>query len=217
MIMAAGMDVKSMMPSARAGIVEDDPVMRETISGILTPHFGPVVTWCTGEEAIHSPSLRDLALLCVDLGLPHMSGVDLIRSVVAAGNPPPILVISGMMAEESIVQALSEGAMGYVSKHELELLPAAVITLLGGGAMATPTVMLRIISRFRRSQSSDLQNLSDRERQVADLYAQGLDRRKIARILQVSENTVKNQVAAIYRKLQANSRLELARRMGRLI
>ena len=106
--------------------------------------------------------------------------------------------------------------MGFVSKDELERLPAAVATLQSGGAVATSSVMLRLLEKFRKVRGNETELLSARERQVAELYIQGLDRKKIAEMFQTSENTVKNQVASIYKKLQATNRLDLARRLGRI-
>jgi len=202
--------------SLTAGVVEDQPQIALAIADLLRPYYGAVHVWHSGEAVLSAPELGSVALYCVDLGLPGMSGLDLIRALALGHRPPLILVISSLVTEDVIVQALTEGAMGFVSKDELERLPAAVATLQSGGAVATSSVMLRLLEKFRKVRGNETELLSARERQVAELYIQGLDRKKIAEMFQTSENTVKNQVASIYKKLQATNRLDLARRLGRI-
>jgi len=203
-------------PARQAAVVEDQAAARDEIVALIRPHFGAVHAWRSGEEALRAPEIQGVSFVCLDLGLPHMSGLDLIRALMARTPAPLILVVSSLVTEEMIVRALSAGAMGFVCKGELSQLPAAVATLLSGGSVATSTVMLRILEKFRRLKKNNGDVLSPREMQIAELYVQGLDRRKIAQTLQTSENTVKNQIASIYRKLQATSRLDLARSIGRL-
>ena len=158
----------------------------------------------------------------MDLNLPDGSGIEATRNVLAVSPDSHVLVITMSADDDAVVAAMRAGARGYVVKgagrHDLV---QAVTTVAAGGAVFSPTVAARLGSFFSGLAAQPgremFPQLSDREREVLDLVARGLDNRRIARALFLSEKTVRNHVSTVFSKLDVPDRAEAiarARRAG---
>ncbi len=200
---------------ASVGIVEDDPAFRSHLTDLLSPHYR-VLSWPAAEAFIADTQGHRVNLLCVDLELPHMSGVDLLRWMGQNGLKMPSLVVSSLGSEKRIVEAIEAGAMGYIFKSDEHSLLDAVATVLAGGALVSSTIMMRLVQSFQaRGKSSWRASVTEREAQIVDLLMEGRSRAEAASLLGTSEQTVKSQIASIYRKLRVTNRVELINKVGR--
>lgn len=165
-------------------------------------------------------------LLVLDLSLPGVKGTELMEEIVRCQPMLKILVVSGLVDQESIMRVLQLGAAGYVPKSlQSDLLTAAIDFVLKGGVYI-PTKLLADGQRavFFNQTASTLKapsdepiHLTERQRDVLMLLAQGAPIKRICRELNLSEGTVKTHVAAIYRAFGASNRTEAllgARRAG---
>jgi len=205
------------MSQARIGIVEDDSIFRGHLTDLLSPSY-QILAWSTAEQFIADPHALELDLVCVDLELPHMSGLDLLRWIAKNQDKrTPSLVISSLGSERQIVEAIEAGAMGYVFKSDDHSLLEAVSTVLAGGALVSSTIMMRLVQSFQaRGKNSWRSRVSEREAQIVDLLMEGRSRAETASLLKTSEQTVKSQIASIYRKLQVSNRVELINKISHM-
>lgn len=150
----------------------------------------------------------DVAL--VDLGLPGMSGQELISIAKAAWPRIELMVVTGFADDESIYEALRAGATGYLLKDAGPAdIAAAIDEVAAGGAPMSPGIARRVLAGFHaHREGPEPPDLTHRERQVLDLLARGASYPMIAQGLGISMNTVQSHIKAIYRKLQVSTKSE---------
>jgi DNA-binding NarL/FixJ family response regulator len=160
--------------------------------------------------------LRDqtFELLIVDISMPGLSGLDLIRRIKAKDGQIPILVLS--MHDESVYaeRALTAGARGFLMKSEAtDRVVSAVRKLLSGGVYLSRSLEERMFQTFVGGQMVDepLKRLTEREFEVLQLIAQGLTSAQIAERISRSVKSVEAYRTAIRAKLGAKSTVDLAR------
>ena len=190
-------------------VVDDHPVVRHGLMAILRweQDITLVGEAADGAEAVrlileHKP---DVVLL--DLRLPKLSGIDVMRQVRAQVPATRFLVLTTYDTEEYIAPALAAGAQGYLLKDaEPEVLSAAIRELMQGGAALEPKVAAHVLGHLSNSDASE--ELSERELEVLRLLPTGSSNKAIAAQLDVSENTVKTHLSHIFSKLSVQSRAE---------
>jgi two-component system NarL family response regulator len=191
-------------------LVEDEPLL----SAQLVALFGEqqdlqvIAAYATGEEAVAHTEPFDLAV--VDLRLPGMSGVDVIRVLRERWPDADMLAHTVFEDKETVFDALVAGATGYILKGASapELL-AAVRGLRDGGAPMSPRIARFVVGAFQRQQAvADQYRLSARERQVLRHIEEGLSYKEVGTALSVSTHTVHTHIKRIYEKLQAHSKKE---------
>ncbi len=200
------------------GIVENDPqyaadLRRELLSSGAVKK---VQIWPTGEQFWRS-NRSQLRLCFVDIGLPGISGIDLIALLRAHDEALPCIVISALHDDETIIRAIEAGAEGYIWKGDLRNVAEALRIVDQGGAIITPAIAVRLLHNIRaRSRGARLQkHLTDREMQVFVGIAEGRNPAQVGALLGTSEGTVRNQIKSIYRKLAVRNRVELMRAAAR--
>jgi DNA-binding NarL/FixJ family response regulator len=203
-------------------VVEDDPLIRQRLLGILA-HLGyqadALLFAETLAQAHHLVQESPIALALVDLGLPDGNGIDLITELRNSDPALGILVISAWSTEDVLLGALRAGATGYVLKERDDLeVSLSIRSVLRGGAPIDPFIARRIIAELQPAPSpstetaaSDEVKLSMREGQILELVAEGLANREIAERLFLSRYTVECHIKHIYRKLAVSSRVKAVR------
>jgi DNA-binding NarL/FixJ family response regulator len=151
----------------------------------------------------------------MDLNLPTISGVEATRRITALPDPPAVLVLTMVDDDDTLVSAMRAGARGYVLKGATgEEIAAAVRTVAGGGVVFGSGVAAQVLALTaigaKRTIGPD--GLTERERDVLGLLAEGLSNPQIARRLGLSVKTVQNYVSRILDKLQVADRTQAALR-----
>jgi DNA-binding NarL/FixJ family response regulator len=153
-------------------------------------------------------------VILLDLGLPGMSGLEGLRRFKARIPEAEIIVFTVFDDRERVFEAICNGASGYLLKSEpLERIVAAVEEVRRGGSPMSPEIARCVIERFSRlpglSSPSDeppiAESLSEREREVLRLLADGLVKKEVANRMEISLYTVDNYVRRIYAKLHVNT------------
>ena len=205
-------------------IVDDHPLFRSGMRALLDSDPDTVVVGeaTTGDEAIAVAATLQPDVILMDLHMPGTSGIEATRRIVATSPNIRVLVVTMFEDDTSVFTALRAGARGYVLKgaNPDEILQA--IQLVGNGqAIFSPSVATRLIDFFGALQPTALPHafpeLTDREREILDLIAQGRSNTEIAKSLSLSGKTVANYVSNIFGKLQVADRAQamlLARDAG---
>jgi DNA-binding NarL/FixJ family response regulator len=202
-------------------IVDDDPEFLSRCCRIVAsdPALRLVGAFPDGTSAKHALAAIQPDVLLVDLGLPDMNGVELIRESARRYPDTEILVITMFGDEAHVLASIEAGATGYLLK---DALPTEFIGLINelraGGSPISPIIARQLLKRFRppTPPSADV-SLSEREHEVLALTAKGFSFAEIARLLDISPHTVTSHVKKIYQKLSVHSRGEAvyeANRMG---
>jgi DNA-binding NarL/FixJ family response regulator len=195
-------------------VVDDHALFVRGLVRLLAEHVKVVGTAGSGEEALELVEALRPEVVLMDLGLPGMSGVEATRRLTDAYPDLAIVVLTVMADEETLMDALLAGAAGYQLKSaSVEDIVAGIDAATTGGSVVAPEVMGKLVRSLRRRHapaSAPRPQLTEREREVLDLLADGHDNAEIARRLYISQNTVKNHVAAILAKLGVSNRLQAA-------
>jgi DNA-binding NarL/FixJ family response regulator len=200
----------------RVLLVDDHPVFRDGLRAALASAGLDVV----GEagsvaEAISAASERLPDVILMDLQLPDGSGSDATRAIVAAQPEVQVVMLTMTGDDDAVFAALAAGARGYLLKgSDRAAILAAVESVARGEAILGAGVATRVLDHFASGarQPTPLPELSDREREVLALVADGLTNTAIAERLFVSSKTVRNHVSNILTKLQVDNRTEAGRR-----
>jgi DNA-binding NarL/FixJ family response regulator len=151
-------------------------------------------------------------VILMDLQMPDLSGIEATRAIVAEQPDARILVVTLFQDDDSVFLALRAGARGYVLKDaDEEELVTAIRAVAGGAAMFSPAIATRVLALFaapRPAAPAVFPSLTEREREILELIAQGLPNPRIAQRLSISTKTVGNHVSVIFGKLQVADRAE---------
>jgi DNA-binding NarL/FixJ family response regulator len=166
-----------------------------------------------GLEAVDKAARFDPAVILMDIRMPELDGLQATRRIIAADGDARILVLTTFDLDEYVYEALRAGASGFVLKDDSpEQLIGAIRTVAGGDALLSPTITKRVIQKFARmprpAPPKELDQLSEREREVFRLMARGLSNGEIASELYISETTVKTHVTHILQKLNLRDRVQ---------
>ena len=195
-------------PSAiRIMIVDDHPVVRAGLAAMLStqPDIDVVGSASSGPEALALLEKIAPAIILIDLRMPGMSGLEVIRAINATPDPPRIIVLTSFDTDEDIYQSVGAGAHGYVLKNtSQDGLLEAIQVVNAKGRYFPADIASRLTARMARS------NLTQREHQVLQLVAKGLTNKEIGRVIGISDNTARNHVNSIIEKLEVSDRTEAA-------
>jgi DNA-binding NarL/FixJ family response regulator len=175
-----------------------------------------------GREAVEKTARFNPDVILMDIRMPELDGLQATRRILAEDNGARILILTTFDLDEYVYEALSAGASGFVLKDDSpEQLLAAIRTVAAGDALLSPTVTKKVIKQFARhprpAPPEELDDLSERERDVFRLMAGGLSNGEIAQELFISETTVKTHVTHVLQKLHLRDRVQavvLAHRTG---
>jgi DNA-binding NarL/FixJ family response regulator len=199
--------------AVRVLIVDDHEVLASSLAQALDVEPGLRVVGRAGTlqaaEQLITTTAPDVLLL--DHRLPDGDGVGAIPRLRAQRSRMAVVVLTASTAEHVLVSAIEAGASGFVSKSRgLPELVSAVRAAAAGEAVVSPEMLSRLLPRLQRQRNggSGHQALTEREREVLSLVAEGLTNAAIADRLVVSVHTVRNHVANLSAKLGASSKLE---------
>ena len=210
----------------KVAIADDDPIVCSSLSTILTATGTADVLWTAndGQSALESFQTAggrpDVLLL--DVQMPGMDGLEAAEHILAMDSAARVLFLTTFADKEYISRALALGAKGYVIKQDVASVVPALQAVMAGqtvlGAEAVANLSLGEQDEQARKDTKDaaepaprrFQTLTDREREIVALVADGLDNQAIARRLYLSEGTVRNHISAILAKTNLANRTQLA-------
>ena len=201
--------------TVRIGIVEDNLSISSNWVRVLQtqPEFRFVGGFPNGQEALkHLPALEPDVVL-MDISMPGMSGIECVARLKTVLPQTAFLMVTVHSDNDNLFKAFQAGATGYLLKRATSAeLVAAIHDILNGGAPMTGEIARRVIESFSRPPAAPVENcsLSDREKEVIELLAQGYSDKEIADRLEIKFATVRSHVAKIFEKLQVRSRVEAA-------
>lgn len=217
--------------SIRVLIVEDEPeFLRRFSDAVLADPglrlLGAVSTGKAGRAMLDS---EPPDVLLVDLGLPDIDGVELIRHAARHHPACDALVVTMFADDQHVMGSLEAGATGYLLKDaSSERIAASIHELHAGGSPISPSIARRVLQRFRIVPAPALaapaptpnlaatSPLSEREAQILRLVAKGFSFDTVGELLGISPNTVVTHVKKIYRKLAVHSRGEAVYEAGQM-
>jgi two-component system NarL family response regulator len=191
--------------SIGVGIVDDHPVVRDGLVAILglQPDMEIVGEAGTGSEACALVERQAPDVLLLDLRMPDMDGLEVVRTLHAAKPEVRIIILTTFAGDEDIFRSLKAGAKGYLLKDApRQQILEAIRTVYAGGRYLPPAIASKVVEHALQPE------LTARELEVLQRMARGASNKEIGVALSVSEGTVKTHVKAILVKLGAVSRTE---------
>lgn len=201
-------------------IIEDQTLMRQGLKTILDlePGMQVVGEAADGDRGVHQALALRPDIILMDVQMPVLNGVEATAAICAAWPEARIIILTTFDRDDYVFQGIRAGALGYLLKDTpADDLIRTIRRVAAGEAFIQPEIASRTLRELLRPQQAPLEPLSDREREVLVLLAQGASNKEIAERLVISEGTVKNHVSNILGKLQAENRTqaaEIARKYG---
>ena len=186
-------------------IADDHPVVRDGLRGMFAgdPRFDVVGEASDGAHAVELARALHPDVVLMDLRMPRLDGVSAIRRLRELGIAARVLVLTTFDTDSEVLPAVEAGATGYLLKDApIDDLKRAVEASARGESVLSPTIATRLMHQVRDPGSP----ISDREREVLSLIAQGRSNREVAAELFISEATVKTHLLHVYGKLGVNDR-----------
>jgi RNA polymerase sigma factor (sigma-70 family) len=205
--------------SVRVLLVDDEELVRKGFRLILEsePDFEVIGEAANGAEAVALTKELDPDVVLMDVQMPEMDGLEATRRIAAMGRTESsrVLVLTTFDVDEYVYEALRAGASGFLLKRTPAAdLVAGIRVVATGDALLAPSITRRLIDQFAqrpeetRIDATALRELTEREREVLTLVAQGLSNAEIADRLVLSEGTVKTHVKHIFGKLDLRDRTQ---------
>jgi DNA-binding NarL/FixJ family response regulator len=206
----------------RIAVIDDHPIVRDGLVAVLgdEPDFEVAGTAASAEDGLRLVALKRPDVILLDLELPAASGIESLPHFLEAAPEAKVVVFTAYDSEERVLGALRAGARGYLLKGAPSAeIARAIRTVHAGGSHLDPRVAATVVAELSgqgsnagRAQRRDGQStaLSERERQVLRLVADGRSNKEIARTLAIAERTAKFHVTSVMNKLGAENRAQAA-------
>jgi DNA-binding NarL/FixJ family response regulator len=194
-------------------LVDDHEVVRRGLRELLSdePDIEVVAEAGSVDEALAVAMHVEPDVAVVDVRLGDGDGVSLCRELRSRPNPPKCLMLTAFDDEEAMVGAIMAGAAGYLLKQVRgQDVVTAVREVAAGRSLLDPVTTARVLEKMRNPPHDELEDLTERERDVLDLIGRGHSNREIAEQLFLAEKTVKNYVTSVLAKLGMQRRTQAA-------
>ena len=201
------------MENLRIVLAEDHTILREGLRALLSadPNFEIIGEAQDGREAVRCVEKLEPDLLLMDLSMPRMSGMDAIREIKKRYPDIKIIALTVHKTEEYLLATLQAGADGYVLKDAThDELVLAIKNVMRGKSYLSPGVSEKVIEGYLEGKESNRprsswETLSQREREVLKLIAEGYKNKEIAEDLCISLKTVEKHRANLMKKLDLHN------------
>jgi DNA-binding NarL/FixJ family response regulator len=195
----------------RVLIADDHAVVRTGLAQLVGTFEGVelVGAAANGEEAVALCAERSPGVVLMDLEMPVLDGIEATRRIKEAHPDVAIVILTSFSDRERILHALDAGAAGYLLKDaEPDEIKRAVAAAARGEAPLDPRAARALLSA--RQAASPADSLSEREREVLLMVAEGLPNKLIAQRLSISEKTVKAHLTSVFRQIGVTDRTQAA-------
>jgi DNA-binding NarL/FixJ family response regulator len=200
----------------RVVVADDHPVVRDGLVAMLEtqPDLAVVGTAATGEDALALVTTSDPDVMLLDLEMPRLDGVSVLRRLQESGARTRVIVFTVFDTDERIISAVEAGAAGYLLKGAPRAdVFAAIRAVASGGSLLAPLATSAVLRRLRGdTPARSGPSLTPREQMVLERLARGLGNKQIAAQLGIAERTVKFHVSSVFTKLGATNRTEAVTR-----
>ena len=205
------------MKTIRVLLADDHTLVRAGIRTLLeTIENLEVVAECgEGREALESISRHRPDLAFLDIGMPGLNGIEITRQSASVSPKTKIVILSMYDDKAHVTQAIRAGALGYLLKGAaVAELPLAIKAVLAGETYLTPKVSRHLVAGFLHdgpSEDDPLAGLSQRQREILQLIAEGKSTKEIAGIFQISVKTIETHRARLMERLEIHDVAGLVR------
>ena len=197
-------------------LVDDHSIMRDLLRDALenTGEFQVVAQAADGQEALRMVDEAAPDVIVMDVIMPEMDGIEACREITELLPGTRVLMLTASNEQDAIVRAIAAGATGYLQKYSGKEQLLTTLREVAQGEFRIPGSAARRLARAVRSPSADdaaerLETLTDRERAILKLFAEGLTYQEIGEIRNNSGLTVRNAVSAVQRKLGFRTRHQM--------
>jgi len=202
-------------------LVDDQDIILQGLSMILGKANDMTIVGAVrnGQEAIHKCKTINVDIILMDIRMPVMNGVEATKIIKAYNEEIKVIMLTTFQDDEYIFNSLKYGASGYLLKDAMpKEISEAIRTVYNGGTLINPEVATIILDQFKKIASKEedqdslayIKQLTEREKDICKLLAEGNNNREISKALFLSEGTVKNHITNILSKLQLRDRTQLA-------
>lgn len=199
-------------------IVDDHSLMREGLKQILEleENIEVIDLISNGEDAIKYSQLHKPDVILLDINMPKMNGLDVLRRLKDIGIDSKIIMLTIHDDREYLYETIKIGANGYVLKDsDSDTLITAIKDVHKGSSYIQPSLSELLVKDInslegRSKEAACIESLTKREYEVLTLIAEGMNNREIAEKLFISEKTVKNHVSKIFKKINVTDRVQAA-------
>ena len=200
--------------AVRVFLLDDHELVREGIRSLLEsdPEIEVVGEASTGPEALTRVPLAQPDVAILDVRLEDGDGIEVCRDLRSAMPDLVCLMLTSFADDEAMYASVMAGAAGYVLKQiKARDLIEDVKKVATGASLMDPRAVARVVERIANPPKADSSvSLSPQEARILDLIADGKTNKQIAEAMFLSENTVKNYITGLLRKLKVTSRTEAA-------
>lgn len=202
----------------RVVIVEDQPDVLSALTEALSlnPEIWITETFGTAEDFVEKLPQTPAEVVLMDISLPGMSGLQAVAACKSRFPQIQFMMWTAHDDDDHVFEALCAGATGYLlKKSPLPAIVQAIFDIHQGGSPMSPAIARKVISSFQNQSvaQAEMQRLSNREREILKLVADGMKYREIADALFISLETVRTHVRHIYEKLHVESRSEMLKKL----
>ncbi|MZP29484.1 response regulator [Heliobacterium undosum] len=204
------------MEPIRVILADDHTLLRQGLRKILEldPQFQVLDEAGDGQGAINLARRVKPDVILMDIHMPGVDGVEATRVVKRERPQTGIIILTAHEEEDQIITLIEAGVDGYLLKDvSPETLYGAIVTVARGGSVLNPAIVQKALGKGRfgpNGAGHPADELTEREKEVLRLIAQGATNATIAGALFISEKTVKNHITNIFRKLQVKDRTQAA-------
>ncbi|WP_317891236.1 response regulator transcription factor [Paenibacillus oceani] len=209
-------------------IADDQMLIREGLGTILNleEDMSVVGLATNGLEAVEITARLRPKLVMMDIQMPHMDGITALKQIKASSPETLVLILSTYLEDKYIVEGMANGASGYLLKDmDTNKMIAAIRDTVSGQYILPASVAIKLvhkITELSKGQSaaeswSKRIELTQREREVAELIVQGYTNREIASELHIAEGTARNYISQLYSKLEVLDRVQALVRLQALL
>lgn len=197
-------------------IADDHTLFREGLVALLdsVPEIEVLATVKDGQQAIEVAAKLQPDVILMDLQMPKVNGIEATRQIIQTSPHIGVIVVTMFEDNDSVFAAMRAGARGYILKGaDQNDMIRAIQAVARGEALFGPSIATRLMNFFTPTVQAPLQafpELTEREREILDLIAQGMNNAEIASKLSISLKTVRNHVSNIFNKLQVTDRVQAA-------
>ena len=201
--------------SLRVLLVDDHDIVRKGLNMVVSrqPDLDVVGEAGTAAEAVEKAEKLTPDVVVMDIRLPDATGIEACRDIRSQNSDIKVLMLTSYSDEEAVMGSIMAGASGYLLKEiRAQEIVDAIRRVGAGQSLLDPAVTAAVLERVRLGKEEDQRwvHLTEQERHILELIAEGKTNREIAEVVSLSDKTVKNYVSNILAKLEVSRRSQAA-------